>query len=857
MRKLILKCGLSPGDIVMLTAAVRDLHQCYPGQFVTDVRTSCPALWENNPHITPVSEEDPEVEIIHCEYPLINEANKLPYHCLHGFVEFLNERLNLSIKLQTLKGDIYLAEQEKLWYSQVHEATREDTPFWIVAAGGKYDITIKWWHWERYQEVVNHFRNKILFVQVGQRGHYHPRLEGVLDLRGRTNLRELVRLVHHSQGVLCSVTALMHLAAAVETKHGFPKQRACVVVAGGREPTNWAAYTGHQLIHTIGYLKCCAKGGCWKDRTMPLRDGDPRDEPGRLCVDVAGELPRCMDLITPSEVIRRIQLPYDGGVLNYLTPPQNKAAKRGIAARATNTYDKQALNLHSAGMECEQFISRISAYPQSKFQGRGIVMCAGGPRYFACAWVCIKMLRRLGCQLPIQVWHLGSQEMDQRMCSLLSSLGAECVDASKVRKRFPMRVMGGWELKPYAIIHSPFRKVLFLDADNVPVVNPEFLFQTQEFEKTGAIFWPDFEHSRQEKTLAIWRSCSLREPKEREFESGQILVDKKGCWRALQLTLWFNDNSDFYYRHVHGDKETFHLAFRKVRQPYSLVSKPIERLAGTMCQHDFRGRRIFQHRNMDKWDLLQTNNKVPGFLYEDECQRYVAELKETLGEDLVPNLGRKGPAVHTGRKFKNAPFTISAVMISCPDREALRRQTLKNLGRTDWNNSPLHIQIDEGVESDRELRQIQCSYLALKQILKSNSDYILFLEDDLDFNVHFLHNLKHWKPLSTRSIALASLYNPRIREMVCDPKNNTRFMSPQSVFGSQAFLLSKEAAKYVVRRWEKVEGKQDIKISRLAGHLNKWVAYHAPSLVQHIGEASLWGGRFHQAADFDREWQAV
>ena len=49
--KLILLNFQSPGDIVMLTAAVRDLHQCCPGQFLTDVRTPCPSLWENNPHL--------------------------------------------------------------------------------------------------------------------------------------------------------------------------------------------------------------------------------------------------------------------------------------------------------------------------------------------------------------------------------------------------------------------------------------------------------------------------------------------------------------------------------------------------------------------------------------------------------------------------------------------------------------------------------------------------------------------------------------------------------------------------------------------------------------------------------------
>ena len=56
MQHLILRSFQSPGDIVILTAAVRNLHAAAPGQFQTDVRTSAPALWENNPHLTPLRE---------------------------------------------------------------------------------------------------------------------------------------------------------------------------------------------------------------------------------------------------------------------------------------------------------------------------------------------------------------------------------------------------------------------------------------------------------------------------------------------------------------------------------------------------------------------------------------------------------------------------------------------------------------------------------------------------------------------------------------------------------------------------------------------------------------------------------
>ena len=318
MRKLILRNFQSPGDIVMLTAAVRDLHRRHPGEFLTDVRTSCPALWENNPWLTPLSLDAWDVEILDCHYPLIHRSNQAPYHFLHGFIEYLNERLDLDIRPTEFRGDIHISEEERGWFSRVESEFGRARPFWLLVSGGKYDFTIKWWDHARYQRVVDHFAGRIDFVQVGERSHAHPPLDGVVDLRGQTTLRQLVRLVHHAQGVVSPVSLLMHLAAAVPTAHGAPRNRPCVVIAGGREPPHWTAYPHHQFIHTVGALRCCDNGGCWRSRTLPLGDGDEKDNPDQLCVDVVGTLPRCMDMITADEVIRRIETYFDGGLLRYL-----------------------------------------------------------------------------------------------------------------------------------------------------------------------------------------------------------------------------------------------------------------------------------------------------------------------------------------------------------------------------------------------------------------------------------------------------------------------------------------------------------------------------------------------------------
>ena len=289
------------------------------------------------------------------------------------------------------------------------------------------------------------------------------------------------------------------------------------------------------------------------------------------------------------------------------------------------------------------------AYPADRFKGRGIVICGGGLRYFTCAWVCINMLRKLGCALPVQLWHLGAKEMTDEMRLLLKPLGVECVDGLEVRKRHPARILNGWEIKPYAIIHSPFQEVLSLDADNVPVVNPEFLFDTPQFKETGAIFWPDY--GRLAKDRSIWDICGIAYRDEPEFESGQIVVDKARCWQALRVTMHLNEHSDFYYRHIHGDKETFHMGFRKVNKAYSMPAKGIHALDATMCQHDFDGNRIFQHRNLAKWSLFGANRRISGFLYEDECLGFLDSLGK-VWKGLPSGAKRFNPSTKSQSELK-------------------------------------------------------------------------------------------------------------------------------------------------------------------------------------------------------------
>src|SRR5665213_1820341 len=190
----------------------------------------------------------------------------------------------------------------------------------------------------------------------------------------------------------------------------------------------------------------------------------------------------------------------------------------------------------------ENAAAEFSAAAQSQpvfpdgFSGRGIVIPGGGFKYFPGAWVCINMLRQLGCDLAIELWHLGPEEMTTEMRGLVEPLGVRVVDASEVRERHPVRILNGWELKPYAMMHSRFEEVLLLDADNVPVLDPTDLFDHVHYRERGAIFWPDLRRMKPDRKA--WGLTGVAYRDEPEFESGQIVLNKRRCWAPLALAMW-------------------------------------------------------------------------------------------------------------------------------------------------------------------------------------------------------------------------------------------------------------------------------------------------------------------------------
>lgn len=263
--------------------------------------------------------------------------------------------------------------------------------------------------------------------------------------------------------------------------------------------------------------------------------------------------------------------------------------------------------------EWRNYLDSVPVYPSSKFHGKGIVMCAGGLQYFTCAWIAIKNLRSIGCQLPIELWYLGA-ELTGEVIEKLSSESVFC----KNFLDYTNTELSGLMLKPLAIIYSQFEEVLFLDADNNCIIDPVFLFNAREYLEFGAIFWPDYWHTSIKNP--IWKIIETDNYLTKEQESGQILINKRMCWKELNLCMFFNERHQVYHKLLYGDKDTFKFAWLALKSPFYMIKSDVsncgflgpsgEFLGVTMVQHGPDGEILFLHRNLLKWDISLPDEKV-------------------------------------------------------------------------------------------------------------------------------------------------------------------------------------------------------------------------------------------------------
>jgi len=272
-----------------------DLKLSYP-RWKIDVESPCPEIFKNNPHITPLDKNDPDLETIKVKYDSINESGQRGHHFTDAFRDDMEKQLKVKIKKNGYKPELYISDVEKSWFNQVHCEFGWDGTYWVLNAGRKQDNELKQYH--RWQEVVDllneFFKGKVKIVQIGHQDHLHPKLKGVYNLVGKTNLRELIRLAYWSEGTIGPLSLQFVISAAFE--------QPAVCVAGGKEGVKWHLYPHMRYIYTNGALDCCSWDGCWLG-----------GEIGK-CKKITEGVPKCFRMIKPYMIADGVKMYYEGGV---------------------------------------------------------------------------------------------------------------------------------------------------------------------------------------------------------------------------------------------------------------------------------------------------------------------------------------------------------------------------------------------------------------------------------------------------------------------------------------------------------------------------------------------------------------
>jgi len=179
-------------------------------------------------------------------------------------------------------------------------------------------------------------------------------------------------------------------------------------------------------------------------------------------------------------------------------------------------------------------------FPVPELRGDGIVTTGEG-RYEHGIVVGIKILRDvLKCKLPVKIFHKLPWTTD------MSKWDVELINTTELQAIHPSQNYGGWQSKSYGVIHSGFKRVLFLDADAYCVKDPTPLFKLLN-KNDHYLYWGDY---------GPGSACAPIPNELPEHQNGgEYLVDLEAFWKEYNLIRYLDENSHIFYRYnVIGDE---------------------------------------------------------------------------------------------------------------------------------------------------------------------------------------------------------------------------------------------------------------------------------------------------------------
>lgn len=244
---------------------------------------------------------------------------------------------------------------------------------------------------------------------------------------------------------------------------------------------------------------------------------------------------------------------------------------------------------------------------------RGLVTTAGGP-YLPVFVISLRMLRRTGTDLPMEVFLADKNEYEEYICDkVFPELNAKCVVLSDILEAVPHSLdITHYQYKVFAMIFSSFEEVLFLDSDAFTLHDADELFTSEPFTNHGLVSWPDFWASSASPLYYTISSqpvppMSLRQ----STESGELLLNKKTHSKSLLLATYYNYFGSHYYvlfsqgAPGEGDKETFLAAANALNETFYATSENVRPIGHMKHDGKFTGSAMVQYDPIQDYNLTR------------------------------------------------------------------------------------------------------------------------------------------------------------------------------------------------------------------------------------------------------------
>jgi alpha 1,2-mannosyltransferase len=233
----------------------------------------------------------------------------------------------------------------------------------------------------------------------------------------------------------------------------------------------------------------------------------------------------------------------------------------------------------------------------------GIIICAGGKKLLMQAHYLLFSLQTLKNELPIQFFHYGDEvtNSDKNLIiHLYPSLSIEFIDLQKI----PFCVnkdIRGFQIKAYALCFTRFKRIVYLDADIIPMHLPSSYMNAEDFLSTGAVFFPDYwifhssnknakitQYNDLMQSIFIQLTQQMIPDNTYEIESGFFIIDTIIHQNALAYFIALNDLHIYFYNFFYGDKELFRLAFMLAKEQF-IVKNIYPNCIGSIINGSYHG----------------------------------------------------------------------------------------------------------------------------------------------------------------------------------------------------------------------------------------------------------------------------